>query len=307
MGAAGERDEGLDERLAAYLEGELEGDDRDQVERHLESHPEDRYELGFHRALGRRLARVPGESAPVDFAAKVMEAAPGTPGSLSHRIELVLRRFLQPALVLAGGLAAWVVLGPLLPGHAPEVAGGFGPGAPRTSLALLETGSGGAVLTSGSIPAHERKALGAGQVVQLGFGTPGLVRFPGGVGALVHPGTRFSIRERALYLTQGKVRVKVTPGIGDFAVHGPEASAHVVGTEFEVEALDGTTRVGVQEGVVEVRREGRPPVRLKAGESVAASDSESDWIRPQARLPEIPPPTTVPSDSAEGVPTLDTP
>ena len=101
-----ERRESIDELLAAYLEGELDGDGLRQVEDHLRDSPEDLTEIAFHRAMARQLAEVPLEEAPADFHLRVMEQATGVPGSWTHRIELALTQLMRPALVTAAALAA---------------------------------------------------------------------------------------------------------------------------------------------------------------------------------------------------------
>lgn len=291
-----------EELLSHSLEGELEASERALVDEYLKAHPEAQVDLVFYRGLMDRLAALPGETPPPDFAARVMEACPGAPGSWSHRIEQALGRFFGPALVTATALGALVAfsllpLGASRPGQIASLAES------PSAVALLETGSGGALLVHGAVPAGGRKALSPGQLVSVGPGDPAELKFPGGVVARVAGGTRFSVSPREILLQQGKVRVSVKPGIGDFAVRGPDASAHVIGTEFEVEANGDGTTVSVHEGKVEVRAPGAEPVKVGAGEVVSAARRTPGVIAAGRPAPAAAP--VLPSGSPEGVPGLD--
>lgn len=301
------REKGHDQLLAAYVEGELDGAELERVEAALAAHEDDRLEVEYQRAFARRLHKTPGEEAPADFADRVMAQVPALPGSWTHRVEVALGRFFQPALVTAAALAAWMVLAPTHPGAAPGHPLGLSTAPRGDLLAFVQAGSGGLTVAGQAIEAGDRKALEAGQAVQVGFGTPAQLKVPGGVVAVLHPGTRFSVREREVDLMLGRVMVKVTPGVADFRVRAPQATAHVIGTEFEVVAAPGSTSVEVVEGVVEVRREGATPVRLTAGQSASATEDGgglvrgvADTLAPPEGLGEV-----VPSDVAEGIPGLD--
>lgn len=298
-----DRREGNERLLAAYLEDDLTPGEHDRYEEQLEQDAAAREEVAFQRAFMKRLEGLPPEVVPEDFVGRVMESASGLPGSWTHRLEVVLSRFMRPAMVGATALAAWMVFAPIQP---PPGMAELTPAASNrgTSLALLEVGTAGGTMGGHKLAPEQRKALGSGQVIHLAAGPPSTLRFPGHVTATVQGGSTFSISAREIRLESGQVRVRVKPGIGNFQVRAPHASAHVIGTEFEVRTDGGQTSVAVQHGIVEVRSPQSLPVRLEKGKAVQASRNGLRPLRPQdlAGSGELPRP---PLSSPEGVPGLD--
>jgi len=125
-------------------------------------------------------------------------------------------------------------------------------------------------------------------------GTPSAQPAEALAGAVVPSGVARWSQTRArgveqVVLDDGVLRLHVRPQVvGErFLVMLPDGELEVRGTTFEVSVEEGaTTRVHVDEGVVDVRLRGREPRRLGAGETwsataLAASSSPTHAVRPR--------------------------
>jgi ferric-dicitrate binding protein FerR (iron transport regulator) len=129
-------------------------------------------------------------------------------------------------------------------------------------------GKGGSILDGEILSAGTRHQVFQGQQLVVPRDSSAQLELGDGVEVAVLPEARVSVDFRMVFLKTGKVHAKVRPGVGNFVVHGPQASAWVVGTEFEVSAGTEGTQVQVQKGIVEVRtRSKRESTQLLAGGS----------------------------------------
>lgn len=255
--------ERTEELLSHYAEGELTEAERDEVEALLAARPELRDELALARAVMDKLAALPCEVAPTDLARRIMEAAPPVPGGFLHQAEITLRRLLAPGLATAAIMAvALLVVG----------VGGTGPtrapmSYPPVQVATLVAGAGGVRLGDEQVAAGSRRDVVRGQRLVIPSGSSATLRVGQGVEIQVAEASELLLDPRVVHLERGAVDVSVEPGIGNFVVHGPLASAMVVGTRFRVEvAPNDDTAVRVLEGKVDTKAiHGGKTVRLVAG------------------------------------------
>lgn len=256
--------EHIEELLSHHAEDELDATEVAELEAFLATHPDQSAELDFERAVMQKLRSLPCEEAPADFASQVMAAAPPLPGGWMHRAELALRRLLLPGLVTAGALAASLLLVPqgpdLFPEHAPR-------GAPRQvmQVAQVMAGPGGATLGQLELQPGDLRPVRQGQRLRVPEGSSAHLQIADGVEVEVASRSELTLDYRMVFLDEGKVHARVRPGIGNFVVHAPQASAWVVGTEFSVSS-DAGTAVEVLKGIVEVRtRSGDQRTQLLPG------------------------------------------
>lgn len=266
--------ERLEEILSRLAEGAAEEGEREEAERYLAAHPEAATELAFERALVDRLRELPSEQAPADFAPGILSRVPELPGSFLHRLELYLRRLLRPSLSAAAVMAAALVfLIPTSPNQTFE-------SPPAVQVASLVAGPNGLQVGQELLYPDEVRALASGTTIKVPESSSATLVMDENVEVEVRGGSTLRLEPRVVHLAKGSVYCRVEPGIGNFAVEGPLATARVVGTEFEVRAEQGRNTVSVTEGIVEVRsHRGEGNVQVLAGGSATVARSSADTIR----------------------------
>jgi hypothetical protein len=104
-----ENSENIEARLCAYIEGELDEAGRQEIERHLESHPNHRRLITELTATRDLLRYLPREQAPVDLAeafnaqlerSALLDAPPGESGAATIRANFLPRLLAMAAIVL---------------------------------------------------------------------------------------------------------------------------------------------------------------------------------------------------------------
>lgn len=104
-------------------------------------------------------------------------------------------------------------------------------------------------------------AVGEQRVLQLADGS--MVRLDTGSAVRV----RMGADERRIELERGQALFTVSPDPArPFVVDAGSAEVVAVGTVFDVRRLEGGVRVTLVEGAVDVRAEGAPPARMRAGQ-----------------------------------------
>lgn len=304
--------ERLEEILSRMAEDAADEGEREEAERFLAAHPEAAAEFKFEEALVTKLRELPSEEAPADFARGIMSRAPELPGSFLHRLELSLRRLLTPSLSAAAVMAAALVF--LVPSGADK---GF-EGPPTIQVASLVAGPNGLHVGRELLYPDEARVLASGTTIKVPESSSAILVIDENVEVEVRGGTTLRLEPRIVHLANGSVYCRVEPGIGNFVVEGPLATARVVGTEFEVRAEDGRNEVSVAEGIVEVRaHRGEGTVQVLAGGKATVSRSSAGSIRTQGPVrhdgepltvkkpTEKPPTGTTGQGASEAIPSLD--
>jgi transmembrane sensor len=108
------------------------------------------------------------------------------------------------------------------------------------------------------------------------------VALPGGSSARLDRGTRLAIADG------GRGPISIESGAAYFAVrHDPrhmlvvragDFVIHDIGTHFEVTRRDGQMSIAVEEGIVDVSRQGGAATRVTAGQSLEATEGTPDAI-----------------------------
>ncbi len=118
----------LDDRLSAWLDGELPPAQRDEAERHLRAHPEDaarvRLWAADRDALRVRFEPVLAEPPPTRLAQVVWHRAPADPGAAAgwRRLAAAVALFAVGAVAGGGAASRW---GPALAPASPQAAAGW--------------------------------------------------------------------------------------------------------------------------------------------------------------------------------------
>ena len=241
-----------------YREGRLGNADAKSFERHLVACEACRTQLKRDERLG-ELARALPDDGPTELGLRrlrgrvLRDAATGVAPPAPRRLRAGLA-----ALVLGVGLAAaaWA----LTTRHAPPAPDGTlhlttlpqAPAPDEAKSAPSAEALAGAVVPSGAARWSQTRAQGVEQVV----------------------------------LDEGMLRLHVRPQVvGErFLVMLPDGELEVRGTTFEVNVERGaTTRVHVDDGVVDVRLRGREPRRLGDGETWNVATSAGNASTPAGR------------------------
>src|SRR5689334_24502504 len=104
-----ENSENIEAKLCAYVEGELDAEGRQEIERHLEAHPNHRRLINELTATRDLLRFLPREPAPPELAeafnaqlerAALLDAPPGEAGATTIRANFLPRLMAMAAIVL---------------------------------------------------------------------------------------------------------------------------------------------------------------------------------------------------------------
>ncbi|MGD0528578.1 MAG: FecR domain-containing protein [Polyangiaceae bacterium] len=231
--------------IEPYRDGRLGEGDAKSFERHLRACEACRTQLGHDERL-RELARALPDDGPTELSLRRLRARVLRDAATGVAPPTALRG-LRPGIasllvlvVLVLGTGVWA----LVARKAPPSAGGPG-------LASAPP----ATTTPEATPSTQAPEALAGAVVPAGAARWSQARAQG----FEH-----------VVLDDGMVQLHVRPQVAGerFVVMVPDGELEVRGTTFEVSVAQGaTTRVHVDEGVVEVRLRGRDTRRLEAGET----------------------------------------
>ena len=248
--------------IEPYRDGRLGAADAKSFERHLVACEACRAQLKRDEHL-RELARALPEEGPTELSlrrlrARVLrDAASGVAPRTAPR---GLRAGIASLVVVAGvGVSAWAFVGHRAPPSPVVAASLVTPSAPPPE----------------GVPSAQPQEVLAGAVVPSSVARWSQTR-AGGVERVV--------------LDDGVLRLHVRPQVAGerFLVVLPDGELEVRGTTFEVRVEHGvTTRVHVDDGLVEVRLQGQPGTRLGPGEtwSLAAGPASSPPVRAARRTP----------------------
>jgi hypothetical protein len=245
----------------AYREGRLGEKDAASFERHARQCDVCGAKLASDERLGRMARELPERGVPSAFAMRrlrtqvLRDVAAGESSSAGTSWWRG-----RPAIAVGVVALAAVATAVILSGHRPEAQGRAGSGA------ATDTAAAPAVATASVVGLAP--AVYAGSVAELGDARWTQTREDG---------------VERVALAGGSVRVHVRPQQqGErFLVSLPDGEIEVRGTTFEVTVAAGaTTRVHVDEGVVDLRLAGRDEMHLAAGDTWTAAPSQPVAPRP---------------------------
>jgi hypothetical protein len=251
----------------AYRQGRLGEKDAASFERHARQCAACGSKLASDERLGRMARELPERGAPSPLALRrlrvrvLRDVAVGE--SSSERAAWWRGRRAVAVGVVALAAAATAVV---VSGHGPRAERGAAPGAAATATVAVPA----VATTSAAGPAP---AVYAGSVAELGDARWTQARADG---------------VERVALAGGSVRVHVRPQQeGErFLVSLPDGEIEVRGTTFDVTVAAGaTTRVHVDDGIVDLRLAGRPEAHLAAGDTWTAAPSQPVALKaPSARV-----------------------